>query len=84
MNYAMDFSNRIEDKLQNVDRDEKWTTLDEAAAYEQALQEVLNEQPEDQPKGWASGNIRIGDYILIIDSDTRIPEDCLLDAVSEM
>lgn len=24
------------------------------------------------------------DYILIIDSDTRIPEDCLLDGASEM
>jgi len=30
------------------------------------------------------GNIRIGDYILIIDSDTRVPRDCMLDSVSEM
>lgn len=30
------------------------------------------------------GNIRLGDYILIVDSDTRVPKDCLLDAVSEM
>lgn len=29
-------------------------------------------------------NVRIGDYILLIDSDTRIPDDCFLDAVSEM
>ena len=33
---------------------------------------------------WADGNIRVGDYILLIDSDTRVPSDCLLDAVSEM
>jgi len=31
-----------------------------------------------------SGNVRFGDYILIIDSDTRVPRDCLLDSVSEM
>jgi len=30
------------------------------------------------------GNIRLGDYILIVDSDTRVPRDCLLDAASEM
>lgn len=30
------------------------------------------------------GNIRFGDYIILIDSDTRVPRDCLLDAVSEM
>lgn len=27
-------------------------------------------------QAWASGNIRIGEYILIIDSDTRVPEVC--------
>lgn len=26
----------------------------------------------------------MGDYILIIDSDTRVPKDCLLDSVSEL
>ncbi|KAK8061686.1 glycosyl transferase family group 2 domain-containing protein [Apiospora phragmitis] len=57
-------------------------------AYEQSLKEVL----EDDGRAWADGNIRVGDYILImtnhahlpVDSDTRVPADCLLDAVSEM
>jgi len=31
-----------------------------------------------------AGDIRFGDYILIIDSDTQVPRDCLLDAASEM
>jgi membrane glycosyltransferase len=35
-------------------------------------------------EAWADGNIRVGDYILLIDSDTRVPRDCLLEAVSEM
>lgn len=84
MNYALNFSNRVEEKLQTVQRDEKWTTTDELNAYEEMLTKTLDEQPDDQPKAWASGNVRLGDYILILDSDTRVPADCLLDAVSEM
>jgi hypothetical protein len=81
MNYAMWVSNRVEDKLNLVERGEKWTEEDEAEAYKQAMNEVTD---EDQGKTWADGNIRIGDYILLIDSDTRVPEDCLLDCASEM
>lgn len=84
MNYALNFSNRVEERLQSLERDEKWTSTEETAAYEQVLKDTLDEQSKDQPRAWAAGNIRIGDYILIIDSDTRIPADCLLDAVSEM
>jgi cellulose synthase/poly-beta-1,6-N-acetylglucosamine synthase-like glycosyltransferase len=39
---------------------------------------------EDKGRSWADGNIRVGDYILLIDSGTRVPSDCLLNAVSEM
>ena len=81
MNYAMWASVRIEDKLATIDRPATWTQSEEAAAYQEALLEIVH---EDQGRTWADGNIRIGDYILIIDSDTRVPEDCLLDAVSEM
>ncbi|KAL7623408.1 hypothetical protein AAE478_007090 [Parahypoxylon ruwenzoriense] len=81
MNYAMMVSNRVEDKLVQVPRTSSWTRDDEHIAYERCLAEVLQ---EDEGRTWAEGNIRIGDYILIIDSDTRVPEDCLLDAVSEM
>ncbi|GAB7340885.1 hypothetical protein MBLNU457_7239t1 [Dothideomycetes sp. NU457] len=81
MNYAMWVSSRIEDKLVTINRPTTWTQSDEASAYQEALLEVVH---EDQGRTWADGNIRMGDYILIIDSDTRVPEDCLLDAVSEM
>ncbi|KAI5922713.1 glycosyl transferase family group 2-domain-containing protein [Camillea tinctor] len=81
MNYAFMVSNRVEDKLVQVDRSSGWTQEQEAQAYERCLAEVLQ---EDEGRTWAEGNIRVGDYILIIDSDTRVPEDCLLDAVSEM
>ncbi|TKX20742.1 hypothetical protein C1H76_7128 [Elsinoe australis] len=81
MNYAMWVSTRIEDKLLLVNRHGNWTQEDEAEAYKTALMECVE---EDQGRTWADGNIRMGDYILIIDSDTRVPTDCLLDAVSEM
>lgn len=81
MNYAMMVSNRVEDKLVQIPRTPHWSQAEEQAAYEQCLAEVLQ---EDEGRTWAEGNIRIGDYILIIDSDTRVPPDCLLDAVSEM
>ncbi|KAK6192882.1 hypothetical protein LQW54_013018 [Pestalotiopsis sp. IQ-011] len=81
MNYALMVSNRVEDKLLQVSRTATWSQDDETAAYEQCLNEVIQ---EDEGRTWAEGNIRVGDYILIIDSDTRVPGDCLLDAVSEM
>lgn len=80
MNFGLMISCKVEEKLAEVNRGLDWSQNDEAQAYEQALKEVL----EEDGRAWADGNIRIGDYILIIDSDTRVPADCLLDAVSEM
>lgn len=77
MNFALDISRKCELLLETP----QFACIDdEDEAYEQALDHVLAENP----RAWAAGNIRIGDYILIIDSDTRIPGDCLLDAASEM
>ncbi|OWP06779.1 hypothetical protein B2J93_8836 [Marssonina coronariae] len=81
MNYGLMISNRVEEKLIQVERADTWTQQNEMAAYDQCLAEVL---AEEQGRAWAEGNIRIGDYILLIDSDTRVPADCLLDAASEM
>ena len=81
MNYALWVSQRVEDKLNAIQRPDDWTRDSESAAYKKALTEVGG---EDEGYTWADGNIRMGDYILLIDSDTRVPVDCLLDAVSEM
>ncbi|KAF7536266.1 hypothetical protein G7054_g4680 [Neopestalotiopsis clavispora] len=80
MNFALMISCKVEEKLAQYTRGPEWSQVDEAHAYEKALKEVL----EEDGRAWADGNIRVGDYILIIDSDTRVPADCLLDAVSEM
>ncbi|KAH9845813.1 Glycosyltransferase 2-like [Teratosphaeria destructans] len=79
MNFGLMVSNNVEEKLAQVVRHDRWTQSDEATEYERCLSEVLGEHD----CAWADGNVRIGDYILIIDSDTRVPADCLLDACSE-
>jgi hypothetical protein len=81
MNYGLSISARVEERLQQIDRPYDWSQADEVIAYERSLLEVL---AEGENRAWADGNIRVGDYILLIDSDTRVPEDCFLDAVSEM
>lgn len=80
MNFGLMLSNNVEEKLAQLQRDENWTQNDEAREYERCLKEVV----EENGRAWADGNIRIGDYIILIDSDTRVPADCLLDACSEM
>ncbi|KAJ9474297.1 Glyco_trans_2-like domain-containing protein [Pseudozyma hubeiensis] len=54
---------------------------EEESIYAEALQRVLD---ESNGRAWAAGNIRMGDYILLIDSDTRVPENCLMQAAAEM
>jgi membrane glycosyltransferase len=82
MNYALWVSNRVEDKMAEPSpRPPHWNQEQEAALYVKALYEVIE---EDENRTWADGNVRMGDFILLIDSDTRVPTDCLLDAVSEM
>ena len=56
-----------------------WSTEEEKELYEESLAKALE---ESNGIAWAAGNIRIGELILIIDSDTRVPEDCFLDAAS--
>ncbi|KAF4421782.1 Interferon-induced GTP-binding Mx2 [Fusarium acutatum] len=81
MNYALGISLKVEDKLVQIVRDEKWTQVDEDAAYQKCLDEVLS---EELGRAWVGGDIRVGDYLLLVDSDTRVPTDCLIDAVSEL
>ncbi|GJN90636.1 hypothetical protein Rhopal_003648-T1 [Rhodotorula paludigena] len=79
--------------------DNPWTYEEDQALYQICLEQALAEtqrvipreegddEKDEKPKTlgvWASGDIRIGELILIIDSDTRVPVDCFLDAASEM
>ncbi|GAA6031495.1 hypothetical protein JCM8097_006483 [Rhodosporidiobolus ruineniae] len=86
MNVTMALSLRIEelmDERRPTDLDDlaAWTNTDEERLYDAALATALDEKENIL---WANGNVRIGEYILIIDSDTRVPRDCLLDGACEM
>jgi cellulose synthase/poly-beta-1,6-N-acetylglucosamine synthase-like glycosyltransferase len=81
MNYALMISNKVGERLLLVERTQDWTQEQEYSAYNECLAQVL---AEEEGRAWAEGNIRVGDYILLIDSDTRAPVDYLLDAASEM
>ncbi|KPM44164.1 hypothetical protein AK830_g2346 [Neonectria ditissima] len=90
MNYCLAFSNRVEDELHRLtelecrNRNcsyEELSAEDDDALYEMALQNMLD---ADEGKTWAEGNIRMGEIILIIDCDTRVPIDSLLYGALEM
>ncbi|KAJ5974960.1 hypothetical protein N7481_008667 [Penicillium waksmanii] len=90
MNYGLAFSNRVEDEMVHLVElecqsrgcmNEDLTVDDDDQIYQQALANML---AEDEGRTWAEGNIRIGEHILIIDCDTRVPIDCLLYGALEM
>ena len=90
MNYCLDFSGRVEDDwLARIAAEcEKRGCAQEDLSIEE--EEVLYDEAReaqieaDGGKTWAAGNVRMGEVILIIDSDTRMPEDCLLYGALEM
>ncbi|KAL4888330.1 glycosyl transferase family group 2-domain-containing protein [Aspergillus ambiguus] len=87
MNYGLSFSLRVEDEMARlVDLEvqrrgcgkDDLTVEDDDELYKQALHNML---VADEG---AEGNIRIGELILLIDSDTRVPVDCLLYGALEL
>ncbi|KAF2475919.1 uncharacterized protein BDR25DRAFT_89438 [Lindgomyces ingoldianus] len=85
MNFALNVSNKVEDTLQSLidaryPSEEAITEDQEALLYQEALQTVL----AADSRAKAGGNIRMGEIILIVDSDTRVPEDCLMYGAAEM
>lgn len=81
LNYGLWTSVKVEHLLAQLERDRGWNEIHERAAYAEALGTVLDEMDGET---WADGDIRIGEFILIVDSDTRVPIDCLQEAISEM
>jgi hypothetical protein len=61
MNYALQISCTVEEKLALIQRPTDWAQVDEAQAYERCLKEAL----EENGRAWADGNVRVGDYILL-------------------
>jgi hypothetical protein len=90
MNYCLYTSMRVEDEwlrlldhacqAKNCTR-ESLTVDEELALYDTALKTIID---SDGGKTWAAGDLRMGELVLIIDSDTQVPEDCLLYGALEM
>jgi hypothetical protein len=90
MNYSLDFSLRVEDELLRLlgekarlegRTQEEFSVEEEGEVYELAMQNILD---ADGGKTWAEGSVRMGELILIIDCDTRVPVDCLHLGAMEM
>ncbi|KAF1811332.1 hypothetical protein P152DRAFT_515290 [Eremomyces bilateralis CBS 781.70] len=90
MNYCLDFSIRVEDELLRLIEatcrergctSEELSVEEEEELYGKALNAMIE---SDEGRTWAAGNVRLGEIILIIDSDTRVPEDCLIFGALEM
>jgi len=103
MNFALNASQKVEGYLQDIidqkiarDGNDFIDEREEEEMYKTAFQRVLDEDPRIQ----GDGNIRLGEHILIVDSDTRIvssqqlfrasqanfdqPQDCLMYGAAEM
>ncbi|KAF8589551.1 hypothetical protein K439DRAFT_1332659 [Ramaria rubella] len=80
MNYGLALSLKVEKFV---------LQLEEMEIEERALQMALEETYEETGRKWmpwaANGRaIRVGAIILIVDSDTIVPEDCFRDAAREL
>jgi hypothetical protein len=80
MNYALNISNKTEDELRSMIDQAKirrngaeLSESEQDEYYRLALDKVL----DDDGRAWADGDIRMGEYILIIDSDTRVVSSSL-------
>lgn len=78
MNYCLDFSIRVEDELlrliavrcaETSCSSNEITVEEENVFYAEAMEAIL---AQDEGRTLAWGNVRIGEIILIIDSDTRV------------
>ena len=71
MNFALNVSQKVEAYMQELvtaGDDVPIGEKEEEEMYQQALARTL----KDEPLAWAEGNIRVGEIILIVDSDTRV------------
>ncbi|OSD07696.1 hypothetical protein PYCCODRAFT_1357854 [Trametes coccinea BRFM310] len=86
MRYGMQYRNRDgEDQEQlNQGYGERWEDLEEKA-LQMAIDEVY-EASGRKFRPWAANGraCRLGEIVLLVDSDTVVPEDCLRDAAREM
>jgi len=92
MNYGLSLSLKLEKFLAELiasGADETYDHNSEESLEDRAMkmaQEELYEESERKFRPWCANgkSLRMGEIILIIDSDTIVPEDCFRDAAREM
>lgn len=93
MNYGLALSLKMEKHLANLEAEaaarvngsEDDGECLEDKAMNLAIEEIYEESGKrHRPWGCNGKSLRIGDIILIIDSDTIVPEDCFRDAAREL
>ena len=86
MNYGLELSLKLERHLATLEAEDEDDSDDlEERALQLAIEETFQESG-GRWRPWASNakSIRIGELILIVDSDTVVPEDCFRDAAREL
>lgn len=83
LNFTYTFSLQVEERMDKLGRTDPsvWTQADEDLLYREAFNQIVEERDGEV---WASDAVRFGDYILLIDADTRMPDNCLIEAAAEM
>ncbi|KAF9074579.1 glycosyl transferase family group 2-domain-containing protein [Rhodocollybia butyracea] len=93
MNYGLALSMKMEAKLVELEALQASGASNQEAdgicLEDKALQMAIEEVYEENGKKWKpwacnGRSIRMGDVILIVDSDTIVPEDCFRDAAREL
>ncbi|KAF9053307.1 glycosyl transferase family group 2-domain-containing protein [Panaeolus papilionaceus] len=88
MNYGLQLSLKLEKFLAKLEADGVEDDIDECLEDKamKLAQEEMYEESGRQFRPWCANgkSLRMGEIILIIDSDTVVPEDCFRDAAREM
>lgn len=74
MNFALNVSNKVEMELiqrmaTTLEKSDMVDPMEEELVYREAFDHVIQSDPRIRGAG---GDIRVGEFILIVDSDTRI------------
>jgi len=76
MNYCLYFSIRVEDELLRLiaeyEREhpgEEITVAKENELYSTAMETIIL---SDEGRTWAGGNVRLGEFILLLDCDSKV------------
>ncbi|TFK84669.1 hypothetical protein K466DRAFT_601808 [Polyporus arcularius HHB13444] len=89
MNYGLALSLKMEKYILELEAAAAATDGSDEGLEDRALEMAVEEMYDESDKRWRpwacnGKSLRVGEIILIVDSDTIVPEDCLRDAAREL